>query len=116
MELAFVEGSRSQPCIGETTAKGAISEAVQSILGIESDIALIQAERAFVHISRQMFPADLMPCAIESALEKCPHALDAVGCNIARAYILPCTVTDVLVNIAEKRLIAEMVVSMNRRA
>ena len=91
----FLNNSCRKPFVSEPLPRNRVHEGIKTIERVASDVPLIQPERELVNVASEMLLADLVIDAVQSALEDCPHALDAV-CSGVPANVLTRRVVDSL--------------------
>lgn len=109
--------SCSEPRIRQPLTRNRIHKRIQPIERVSRDVTIVQAKRELVDVACEMFLADLMVDAIQTALEDGPHALDAVRTRHT-AHIFVGGVIDamLLVEQAIKSVIRSMLISKESRA
>src|SRR6266568_1081564 len=104
-----VDGSCCEPFVSEPLSCYRVHERVEALEGVASDVALIQPERKFVNVASKMLFADLVVDTVQSTLEDCPDALNAV-CGGVPANVLTRRVVNAL--LAKEQTVQVVVGSM----
>src|ERR1039458_1125018 len=75
--------SCDQPRISQPLARHPGDHAVEALKTVALHVALIQPERKFVQVARQMLGADFVIDAVDASFQDSPNAFDAVSSGLA---------------------------------
>ena len=97
LRLRPVQGafSRYDLLIGDSLPGDRIHEAVQTVESVALDVPFVQSEGELVHVTANVFDADVVERASESALEDGPHTFDSVSARHA-AHVLVSRMVDTM--------------------
>ena len=109
--------SRYHLLIGDSLTGDRIHEAIQPVNGVALDVPFVQPERKLVHVAANVFDADVVERASESAFEESPYAFDSVSARHA-AYVLVGRMVDAVLREeqAAQIIVGRVLIGADRRA
>ena len=84
--LYMSEYSCYQVFVGDSVISQVVCKCNHAVYGVNLASPNIEPHSGFVHVSVEMLRRNVMPCAIERAVEQCPKTLNAVGVHGASAH------------------------------